>query len=76
MDHPKPQSPLVGHGQCDHLRHKGMYVLSVVDPAEFRFYDPYDATAYWCTKTQKPLGPDGKSAHAASCVDGRGCCEH
>jgi hypothetical protein len=53
-----------------------MYVLSVVDPAEFKFYDPYDATAYWCTKTQKPLGPDGKSAHADACVDGRGCCEH
>ena len=76
MDHPKPQSAHVGHGQCDHLRHKGMYVLSVVDPAEFKFYDPYDATAYWCTKTQKPLGPDGKSAHKEACVDGRGCCEH
>ena len=76
MDHPKPQSTLVGHAQCEHLRHKGMYVLSVVDPAEYKFYDRYDATAYWCTKTQKPLGPDGKSAHADACVDGRGCCEH
>ena len=76
MDHPKPQSAHVGHGQCDYLRHKGMYVLSVVDPAEFKFYDRYDATAYWCTKTQKPLGPDGKSAHKEACVDGRGCCEH
>jgi hypothetical protein len=53
-----------------------MYVLSVVDPAEYTFYDRYDATAYWCTRTQKPLGPDGKSAHATACVDGRGCCEH
>jgi hypothetical protein len=49
-----------------------MYVMSVVDPAEFQFYDKYDATAYWCTKTQKPLGPDGKPAHASACQDGRG----
>ena len=76
MDHPKPASGLVGHEQCDHLRHKGMYVLSVVDPAEFQFYDKYDATAYWCTKTQKPLGPDGKAAHASACQGGRECCEH
>ena len=57
MDHPKPTSPLVSHANCEHLRHKGMYVMSVVDPAEFQFYDKYDATAYWCMKTQKPLGP-------------------
>ena len=50
MDHPKPASPLVSHANCEHLRHKGMYVMSVVDPAEFQFYDKYDATAYWCTK--------------------------
>ena len=68
MDHPKPASPLVNHANCEHLRHKGMYVMSVVDPAEFQFYDKYDATAYWCTKTQKPLGPDGKAAHASACI--------
>ena len=72
MDHPKPASPLVNHDNCEHLRHKGMYVMSVVDPAEFQFYDKYDATAYWCTKTQKPLGPDGKAAHASACHDGPG----
>jgi len=76
MDHPKPTSPLVSHATCEHLRHKGMYVMSVVDPAEFQFYDKYDATAYWCTKTQKPLGPDGKPAHASACQDGRECCSH
>jgi hypothetical protein len=62
------------HSACTHLRHKGMYVLTVADPGESRFYDSYDATAYWCTQTQKPYGPDGKPAHAESCCAGRGCC--
>ena len=66
MDHPTPSSRNVSAGlHCEHLRHKGMYVLSVPDPAELAFYDAYDATAYWCTKTQKPLGPDGRPVHAA-----------
>lgn len=76
MDQPKPASPLVHEHHCDHLRHKGMYVLTVVDPDEHRFYDPYDATAYWCTKTMRGLGPDGKAVHRETCLDGRGCCEH
>jgi len=76
MDHPKPTSPLVTAAHCEHLRHKGMYVLSVVDPDEFRFYDRYDATAYWCLRTQKALGPDGEPVHASACVPGRGCCAH
>jgi hypothetical protein len=58
---------------CSHLRHKGMYVTSA-DPAEDACYDAYDATAYWCTRTQKPYGPDGKPAHAATCAHGRECC--
>lgn len=76
MDHPKPASRLVDEHHCEHLRHKGMYVLTVVDPDEHRFYDPYDATAYWCIKTQKALGPDGRPAHADACQGGRSCCEH
>ena len=76
MDHPVPTSPLVNRSHCEHLRHKGMYVLSVADPAEFEFYDRYDATAYWCTRTMKPLGPDGRSAHADACTGGRECCTH
>jgi len=74
--HPKPASPLVQEHHCDHLRHKGMYVLTVADPDEFRFYDPYDATAYWCTKTMRGLGPDGKPVHRDNCQGKRGCCEH
>ena len=77
MDHPKPASPLVhAHsGSCEHLRHKGMYVLAVVDPDEHKFYDPYDATAYWCTRTMRGLGPDGKAVHRDQCRGGRECCE-
>jgi hypothetical protein len=62
------------HAACSHLRHKGMYVLSVADPDDTSYYDRYDATAYWCTRTQKPYGPDGKPAHADACRHGRECC--
>jgi hypothetical protein len=53
-----------------------MYVLTVVDPDEHKFYDPYDATAYWCVKTMRGLGPDGKAVHRDACQGGRDCCEH
>jgi hypothetical protein len=76
MDHPTPASPLVNESHCEHLRHKGMYVLAVPDPDEARFYDRYDATAYWCTRTQQALGPDGRRAHADACRGGRECCSH
>ena len=50
MNHPALSSRLVGLTNCQHLRHKGMYVLSVPEPTNF--HDSFDATAYWCTKTQ------------------------
>lgn len=77
METPKPSSPLVTDHHCGHLRHKGMYVLSVHDPDQFRFYDRYDATAYWCACTQSGFGPDrvAASAHACQHGSGRGCCE-
>ena len=73
MDHPTPASPLVGAHNCHHLRHKGMYVLSVPEPTQF--HDAYDATAFWCIKTQKPIGPDGGRVHADLCRAGRECCK-
>ena len=76
MDHPTPTSRLVNASHCTHLRHKGMYVLTVPDPDETRFYPAYDTTAYWCTCTQKAIGPDEQPVHADSCVEGRGCCRH
>jgi hypothetical protein len=60
---------------CAHLRHKGMYVLSVADDDPSLQYGSYDATAYWCTCTQKPYGPDGKPAHAKTCTASRECCK-
>jgi hypothetical protein len=51
-----------------------MYVLTVVDADETSFYDRYDATNYWCTRTQKPYGPDNQPAHAEACRAGRSCC--
>ena len=77
MEHPKPVSPLVTAEHCAHLRHKGMYVLSVEDPDEFAFYDRYEATAYWCACTQSGMGPDRQAVtrHACSHDARRGCCE-
>lgn len=77
MDHPKPASPLVDDHHCGHLRHKGMYVLSAPDPDAFTFYDPYEATAYWCSCTQSGLGPDRGPVTRQACAHGtgRGCCE-
>lgn len=77
MEIPKPSSPLVNEQHCGNLRHKGMYVMSEPDPDEFKFYDRYDATAYWCTCTQKALGPDGQSVHPSTCRHdgGRSCCD-
>jgi hypothetical protein len=74
-DHPHLRSPLVSPSTCTNLRHKGMYVMSAPDPDEFTFYDRYDATAYWCTCTQKPVGPDGRPVHPDGCRPGRVCCE-
>ncbi len=76
MDHPTPESRLVNGSHCASLRHKGMYVTSVSDADEARVYDRFDATAYWCTCTQKAWGPDGEPANADSCKSGRECCDH
>jgi hypothetical protein len=53
-----------------------MYVLTTPDPGERQHAGNWDATAYWCTQTQKAMGPDGSPANAACCVsgNGRGCC--
>lgn len=59
---------------CAHLRHKSMYVAAAPDDHQ-RFYDAYDATAYWCTCTMKSIGPDGQPVHQDACKPGRECCE-
>jgi hypothetical protein len=61
---------------CLSLRHKGMYVMSAPDPDEFKFFDPYDAAAYWCAETQRGFGPDGKPVRPDCCQGDRECCNH
>lgn len=60
---------------CANLRHKGMYVLRDGADDENACYDAYDATVYWCTRTQKALGPDGKLVSQKACTHGRECCK-
>jgi hypothetical protein len=56
-----------------------MYVMAAPDPAEFQFYDRYDATAYWCACTQRGFGPDRAVVGPRSCAHSSGsareCCE-
>ncbi|HWP99363.1 MAG TPA: hypothetical protein VNK92_02720 [Vicinamibacterales bacterium] len=75
MDHPELSSPRVTLTHCANLRHKGMYVMGEIDPDEARATGPYDATAYWCARTQKGFGPDGLAVHPDKCRHGRECCE-
>jgi hypothetical protein len=70
-------SPKLTHGvHCLSLRHKGMYVTSAPDPDQFKFYDPYDAAAYWCVETLSGFGPDGKPVRPDCCSGERDCCKH
>jgi hypothetical protein len=69
-------SPKITVGlHCMRLRTKGMYVSSVVDPDEATFYDPYEASAYWCVETSSGFGPDGQPARPDVCRSSRGCCK-
>jgi len=69
-------SPKITVGvHCLLLRTKSMYVNAVVDPDESKFYDSYEASAYWCVTTQSGFGPDGQPVRADVCQSGRGCCK-
>lgn len=71
-----PDSPNVVHGiQCENIRHKAMYVMSVPNPMALRFYDPYDTASYWCSETSSAFGPDGQPVRPDCCVQGRACCQ-
>jgi hypothetical protein len=59
---------------CLKLRTKGMYIQSIVDPAEKTFYDAYEASAYWCAMTQTGFGPDREPVRPDVCLAGRRCC--
>jgi len=69
-------SPKIKVGvHCQKLRTKGMYLHAVVDPDEATFYDPYDATAFWCVSTQTGFGPDGEPVRPELCCSERQCCK-
>jgi len=69
-------SPKITVGvHCLRIRTKRMYVASVVDPVESTFYDPYEASAYWCVDTTSGFGPDGQPVRPDVCNGERGCCK-
>jgi hypothetical protein len=70
---PNPDEPKVLAPLCRHLRCKGMYVTGemLADPHAM----PYDATVWWCSHTQKPVGPDDGPCHRDDCRAGRKCFE-
>jgi hypothetical protein len=61
---------------CLYIRHKAMYVGEVPNPGTENFYDPYDATSYWCGATQTGFGPDGYPVRPDLCQCDRACCKH
>jgi hypothetical protein len=68
-------SPKITVGvHCLRIRTKSMYVAAVVDPAESTFYDPYEASAYWCVDTHSGFGPDGEPVRPDLCRGSRACC--
>jgi len=74
--HDLKSSKVIPGVHCLNLRHKGMYVMSVADPDEFKFYDKYDAAAYWCVETATGFGPDGNPVRPDCCSKERDCCKH
>jgi hypothetical protein len=59
---------------CLKLRTKNMYIQTVVDPDEARFYDRYETSAYWCAMTQTGFGPDREPVRPDTCGSERCCC--
>jgi hypothetical protein len=78
-DHAKhdPTSPkLVAGVHCQHIRHKGMFVMSEPNPEALKFYDECDSAAYWCGETGSSFGPDGHPVRPDCCAGERCCCSH
>jgi hypothetical protein len=76
MDHPPLTSRHITPQHCTHLRHKGMYVFAEPTPETEAYAEEIEATAFWCSCTQKAFGPDGQPVGARHCGTGRSCCEH
>lgn len=64
-------APTVNNDLCRHLRCKGMFTggYHAVDPHAL----PFDATNWWCDRTQKELGPDDLPCDGRQCTRERRC---
>ena len=60
---------------CHKIRHKAMYTGEFPNPGEGKFFDAYDAAAYWCADTLTGFGPDGHPVRPDVCQGERGCCK-
>ena len=60
---------------CHKIRHKAMYTGEFPNPGEGKFFDAYDAAAYWCADTLSGFGPDGHPVRPDVCNGERGCCK-
>jgi len=60
---------------CHKIRHKAMYTGEFPNPGEGKFFDAYDAAAYWCADTLTGFGPDGHPVRPDVCKGERGCCQ-
>ena len=52
-----------------------MYTAEFPNPGEGKFFDTYDAAAYWCAETATGFGPDGQPVRPDVCQGERGCCK-
>ncbi|MFZ0462931.1 MAG: hypothetical protein WAL82_11040 [Candidatus Acidiferrales bacterium] len=55
---------------CRSVRSKKLFYQQDEDTSEAR-----NGAPFWCSRAQRPVGPDGKLVGSAECRPGRGCCE-
>ena len=58
-------------GLCGRIRSKGRYVSGREHRGSVL---PFDATVWWCARTQTPVGPDDLPCDPESCSDRRRAC--
>ena len=73
MDLTSPKVNFAVH--CHKIRHKAMYTGEFPNPGEGKFFDAYDAAAYWCADTLTGFGPDAHPVRPDVCQGERGCCK-
>lgn len=69
MAQESPTLTRMDEDRCASLRWKGMFIAAEWDPTVQRCND----RAFWCQKTQIPLGPDGVAVDEYECHEGRRC---